>query len=133
MAKIDAVIIRRSRDENTVALVSAECDPEIIEGANELFGAISQAVTLWAQHDEGQRKDVFGRDKIWGNDAGDMIEHMDGVLLEQGLAPESAVPMIVDEGAMYWVDLPTVECIHNEEGGWRNVGEFSTKAAALAF
>ncbi len=56
MAKIEAVIIRRSDEENTVALVSAECDPDRVGSTNDLFGAISRAVTRWAQQGPGKNK-----------------------------------------------------------------------------
>jgi hypothetical protein len=49
MAQINAVIIRRSDDENTVALVSAACDPEMVEDTNDLYGAIARATTRWAR------------------------------------------------------------------------------------
>lgn len=45
---IRAVIFRRSDDENTVAVVTAEVDPAMmIETPNDLFGAVSEAVTRW--------------------------------------------------------------------------------------
>jgi hypothetical protein len=64
MTRIEAVIIRRGKDENTVALVSAECDPEMIDGTNDLFGGISRAVSRWAQ--------TGGSKRLSGHDRGDI-------------------------------------------------------------
>jgi hypothetical protein len=33
----------------------------------------------------------------------------------------------------FYVDIPTEDCINDDSGAWRNVGEFDIEAAALAF
>lgn len=104
---------------------------------DELKGVVRQIQSILYEtvslDSDGQRQEVFNQDKIWDNDAAEMIEHVDGVLVEHGLSPESVIAVVVEEGVVYWVDLPTVDCIHNDEGGWHNVGQFSSRAAALEF
>ena len=59
MAKIEAVIIRRSDEENTIAIVTAECDLEMVANHVALIGAVANAVTRWAKH--GRGKELLAR------------------------------------------------------------------------
>lgn len=36
-------------------------------------------------------------------------------------------------GQLFYVDIPTEDCVMNDSGEWRNVGEFDTEAEALGF
>lgn len=41
--------------------------------------------------------------------------------------------MAEEHPASYWVDIPTVDCIDNEEGSYKNVAGFCSKEAAIAY
>lgn len=91
--RINAVIIRRSTDENTVALVSAECDSEMIDSVNELFGAISHAVTRWAKNGQGKKLLHSNRGNI---NIGDLVGCVKDKRLVQDLGRRGIAKLTVE-------------------------------------
>jgi hypothetical protein len=103
MAKIEAVVLRRNKDENTIALVSAECDPEMVGSSDDLYGAISRAVTRWS------RTCSAGRRLLKANggdiDIGDLAAETIDSLLKKELRREGVTAL-------------AIECRHGDAGHW---------------
>ena len=79
MRTINAVIIRRSNEENTVAIVQADVDDDFADEqtneAHALFGAIQHAVTDWGRQTD-QCQSVL-RGNGFDFNAGDLGEWCD--------------------------------------------------------
>jgi hypothetical protein len=39
----------------------------------------------------------------------------------------------LDPSQLFYVDIPTEDCVNSDSGAWHNTGEFDTEEAALAF
>jgi hypothetical protein len=78
--KIHAVVIRNSHEESTVAIVDADVDPDMVGCADDLFGAVSTAVTDWLHSlDPQEREDDFN--------VGDLMQNLPAEgLLKEALA-----------------------------------------------
>ena len=100
---IHAVIVRRSNEENTVAIVDADCDPDSIQTPDDLFGAISNAIAEWYHEDD---------------EAGTIIDDNDGDFNVGDLANELPDESLEKRLAAWGVTNLVIECHVGESTAW---------------
>ncbi len=103
---LKAVIIRRSDDENTVAIVTAECDPEVVRGIGDLMRAVCNAVTRWAKCGLATETDFT---------VGDLQGHLADPILLGELVEEGVHSLTVETYTAPWTAWDFDDCVVNNE------------------